>query len=747
MKSTLLLLACCCTAPLWGQQRPTTCCVKDAPTLQSYTLSASDKVPALSDGIFREYRLAVFMSYNELHSPKFKGDVEKIKAFWRELEAFLNDIYVRDLGVRFTIIEDERLIEREYHGAYTYDAGTGLINKAIGEDAYDAGLVLDFHDGGGIQGLASLGGVQFTARRAWAIVSSQDPITIAHELGHLFGAPHPFTRGAGLTGEGTEPGSGQSVVSYGYPYEKEFLSLESLAHMRTPTAAADWHLPTKHPNTHNTAPRIDRSRMKEVYRVPRNTFFTLPVYASDAEQDTLNYCFNQYGCTPSRPASFLVFPPQHDPILEFGRRYSDSGALLPGSDRLDVGDYRFWLSVSDALPTAEAIARKQAPLYDSYIANVSVVDATPFKITSELRKDYVMGEKVHLTWSVDKTFFPKGSKVRVLMSDDFGKTYRHVLLPSTDNDGACDVYLPQQLIEKVPTYSYTVPETGQKIDIWFASKGVLRLETIDDDVQYYDFTNKDVKGGGIEVKAAPVVFSGMPEKNYIEIAPTDSLPARPDVQAAVDGKPIAPVYSEQTEGRLTLRTWEVTHGGTTTGVQQFVVRREAPLPPPPVLIDSIALTPPTDTLKVGDTFRLSLVLLPDSATSKGVDWHLSDETVLTHLGDGRFSALTPGDCRVSVRTLDGSALEAWCDVHVHAPTGVAASSRAESREVQVQAHGLTLLLSGLSAGRSVVIYDLGGRPIAHALSRGGELRLTAPASGLYLLAVDGRFVQKVRVSD
>lgn len=97
--------------------------MKDAPTLQSYTLSASDKVPALSDGIFREYRLAVFMSYNELHSPKFKGDVEKIKAFWRELEAFLNDIYVRDLGVRFTIIEDERLIEREYHGAYTYKPG------------------------------------------------------------------------------------------------------------------------------------------------------------------------------------------------------------------------------------------------------------------------------------------------------------------------------------------------------------------------------------------------------------------------------------------------------------------------------------------------------------------------------------------------------------------------------------------------------------------------------------------------
>ena len=56
----------------------------------------------------------------------------KSKPSGKELETFLNNIYVRDLGVRFTIVQDERLIEKSYKGSYAYDAGTKLINAAIG---------------------------------------------------------------------------------------------------------------------------------------------------------------------------------------------------------------------------------------------------------------------------------------------------------------------------------------------------------------------------------------------------------------------------------------------------------------------------------------------------------------------------------------------------------------------------------------------------------------------------------------
>ena len=401
--------------------------------------------PSISDGIFREYRLAVFMAYEGFNSEKLGKDISKVKSFWQELEAYLNNIYVRDLGVHFTIIQDERLIEKTYKQVYNYNSGTNLINTAIGSDAYDIGIVVNYIDESGLQGLASLGGVQYQDRKGWAIVNSQDMVTIGHELGHLFGADHPFVSGAGLVGRYTEPKSGQSIMSYGYPYKDDFISLESLRMMRPITRKSDYKLPVtaKHTSSQNTAPQIDRTKMRAEYIVPQDTFFTIPVYASDAEQSSLLYTFNQFGCNKNNPATFPVFPPQHDSKLSFGRRYSSGGSIVANSDIVPVGNYQFWLSVSDALPINEAITKKQAPLYDGYIANVKVVPAIPFKITSEIKPQYSAGKKLHLTWAVDKTFFKKGSKVRIVMSDDFGETFSHILVPSTENDGECDVFLPQ----------------------------------------------------------------------------------------------------------------------------------------------------------------------------------------------------------------------------------------------------------------------------------------------------------------
>ena len=54
------------------------------------------------------------MANEGFRSEQLNQDVSKVKAFWKELETFLNNIYVRDLGVRFTIVQDERLIEKSY---------------------------------------------------------------------------------------------------------------------------------------------------------------------------------------------------------------------------------------------------------------------------------------------------------------------------------------------------------------------------------------------------------------------------------------------------------------------------------------------------------------------------------------------------------------------------------------------------------------------------------------------------------
>ena len=657
--------------------------------------------PTISDGVFREYRLAVYMTNEGFRSEQLNQDVSKVKAFWKELETFLNNIYVRDLGVRFTIVQDERLIEKSYKGSYAYDAGTKLINAAIGSDAYDIGIVVNYIEGGALQGLASPGGVKFQDRKGWAIVNSQEMITIGHELGHLFGADHPFVGGAGLVGRCTEPKSGQSMMSYGYPYKEDFISLESLRMMQPVTKASDFKLPAaaKHTTPTNTAPRIDRSKMRAEYRVPQGTFFTIPVYATDAEQSSLLYAFNQFGCHSGNPATFPVFPPQHDAKLSFGRRYGGA-SMIANSDEIPVGNYQFWLSVSDALPVEEAIAKKQAPLYDGYIANVKVVNATPFKITSNIASQYAMGQKLTLKWSVDKTFFKEGSKVRVVMSDDFGETFSHVLVPSTANDGECEVYLPQKLMEKFSTY----------FNIWFAGKGLIRLETIDDDFQYYDISNNALVDGGIEVVKSPVTFEVLPTNNYLKLAADGPLPPTPQVTAKVNNAPVVPSFSETTEGNMTIRTWRVQQGGEVFGGQQFIEREAAETPETPkeVKVQQITLTPSTSSVVVGESLQITVKVLPENATNTTLKWKITPENVLKPTAvSGQFTAQQVGEALVRAEAADGSGITAECKVLVKPRLVQSISLNATQKELIIgDAFSLTATAMPENATNRNVVWKL-----------------------------------------
>ena len=657
--------------------------------------------PTISDGVFREYRLAVYMTNEGFRSEQLNQDVSKVKAFWKELETFLNNIYVRDLGVRFTIVQDERLIEKSYKGSYAYDAGTKLINAAIGSDAYDIGIVVNYIEGGALQGLASPGGVKYHERKGWAIVNSQEMITIGHELGHLFGADHPFVGGAGLVGRCTEPKSGQSMMSYGYPYKEDFISLESLRMMQPVTKESDYKLPAtaKHTTPTNTAPRIDQSKMRAEYRVPKGTFFTIPVYATDAEQSSLLYAFNQFGCHSGNPATFPVFPPQHDAKLSFGRRYGGA-SMIANSDEIPVGNYQFWLSVSDALPVEEAIAKKQAPLYDGYIANVKVVNATPFKITSNIASQYAMGQKLTLKWSVDKTFFKEGSKVRVVMSDDFGETFSHVLVPSTANDGECEVYLPQKLMEKFSTY----------FNIWFAGKGLIRLETIDDDFQYYDLSNNALVDGGIEVVKSPVTFEGLPTNNYLKLAADAPLPPAPQVTAKVNNAPVVPSFSETTEGNMTIRTWRVQQGEKVYGGQQFIEREAAETPETPkdVKVQQITLTPSTSSVVVGESLQITAKVLPENATNATLKWNITPENILKPTAaPGQFTAQQVGEALVRAEAADDSGIKAECKVVVKPRLVQAISLNATQKNLVIgDSFTLTATLSPENTTNRNVIWKL-----------------------------------------
>ena len=416
-------------------------------------LAAEEAQPKIANTQeLRVYRLAMHIPYSTFTTSHFEEKVEKVKAFWANTEAFLNEMYMRDLGVRFEVVNDERLIikdetqetfARTRNASYVKDNSTIVINKLIGEYSYDVGISLVFTSSqkSHIRGLAYFEGVYQPNTKADAVAVLTKEV-IAHEIGHLFGGRHTFGSHKGSSAydsEKTELGSGTSVMSYGSP--RDFFSLSSIERIRqrltqVPAKAKDKTFATQ-------APRIDHSKVKNHYTIPKGTFFQFYIPATDPDSEQLLYTVNQHDVrngdeTPI--TQYTIYKPTTANPVTIKTEYNDSGTAVANSGLVHqtTGTFTFWLGVSDAQPQQAADYIVQ---YDLAETKVTVKEGTPFEITTTPKNKYKGGEKISLQWNVDATIFA-GTKVRVLLSDDLGKTFKHIVLAETANDGAEEVTLP-----------------------------------------------------------------------------------------------------------------------------------------------------------------------------------------------------------------------------------------------------------------------------------------------------------------
>ena len=102
-------------------------------------------------------------------------------------------------------------------------------------------------------------------------------------------------------------------------------------------------------------------------------------------------------------------------------------------------------------------------------------------------------------------------------------------------------------------------------------------------------------------------------------------------------------------------------GSSIEGVCQISVR------PRRVPVERLVVTPQATTLSVAEKLTLKAMVLPRSATEKGVTWHSSDETVATVDATGNVTAKALGTCQLIAQSNEaGSAVEGVCHLTVSA---------------------------------------------------------------------------------
>lgn len=429
-----------------------------------YSRSALSAIPG--DNVLRFYRMAVPVTYSAYYED-FDGDYNAVLQFWRDVEEFMNAVYV-PVGFCFDVIESRDLVmsKRNLIDESVYNApsfGTELLNEVISSSSYDIGMWVTHRDEyEENSGFSVENGAYMVSAKASGYAKT-DKWVVAHEVGHLLGANH------------TPSGEGSLMDQIG-----DFLSYPSIKRIRTACMERNAAYYSDEERTElvghdaggnyvygikvdNSAPRFVEEKMASVYEIPQGSCLSLAVYACDDERDRLRYL--AIGCdlatvgslTEEHFLDLASLAPQYGNIFDYAPAFSadlyydDFYYPVIGTDipNLYPGRYPVSILVCD-LPESEDYGyetMKHSPFYSNYAvweAVVQVVGGTPFNASlSPGNSSYSAGESVVVEWGVNDSYFTKESLLRITMSTNYGETFDYLLADSVPaTDGRCAVALP-----------------------------------------------------------------------------------------------------------------------------------------------------------------------------------------------------------------------------------------------------------------------------------------------------------------
>ena len=459
--------------------------------------SVSDVIPG--DNTLRYYRLAIPVTRSAFIED-LDGDYNNVIQFWRECEDFVNKMFA-PLGFCFNVVEDQKLVKSDYFPnedsdafIYTLQAnGTTNTNDLIGADSYDVGMWVHHRDiTAENSGLSAEGGVYSSAKGSG--YSKVDKWVVAHELGHMFGAPHT------TTGEGSLMDSGGD----------DFFSFPSIKKIRDLAVEKGTGCANKAIKVNNNAPVFVNANMNDVYKIPQGSCMAIPVYVNDADGDIL--AFSAIGCSSSTVGDiveggymphFASSIPQTGNVIDYRPEFSadifyddfyygKDGTDIPA---MDAGSYSIAILVNDVPASMEFDYLTSNPFYSNYAvwdATIQIVGGTAFKASMSPTKDcYSAGEQVTIKWGVNNNYFKADSRLRITMSTDYGKTFGYVLADDVPAlDGSKIVILPNVNVGNI--------DVDFKTAIRSMRGGIIRVEEIGG-VAYTLTTLSPENGGGFNI--------------------------------------------------------------------------------------------------------------------------------------------------------------------------------------------------------------------------------------------------------
>ena len=566
---------------------------KAVSNLRGADVTAQVEVPIHNSGEVYQFRVALLITPEVLD--EFNGgDEATVMAWWDKAEAELNGYYRNDVGIEIKVVKDSRLIMFENNtgydirngsGSLVSENGTPIVNSLIGEESYDLGLMIT-KGTGSLAGQASLGGASSRYRKACGFAVSRIT-TIAHEMGHLFGAEHTHYI---ADGDYTEPGSGRSIMSYGSP--RDFFSLGSIRYMRrllralnvyttperTPEAADYSHNSdiegTNMPYAYRESgvqPQIDDDLLAKEYVVTEGSNFQFHIPLKSPIDEPLLYAV--HGLDIALPMGANALQPVYKPTASSAQMFqpyyenptlvaADAQSLyIPFSDASRTGLFTF------------AAAVHQKSLYDSRKIRLLIIKGEPFSagITSPTNSQlYRWGSKLSVSWTPQTDVYGPNSRVRISLSTDFGQSFPYILADDLPNTGTWTGAFPYITIGQTAYHDYPQAING----------GTLKVEIIGEapyammpNMPYYRQNGETIYSGGFTLNASNARYffkdsatGGEPPAPYVCLESIDDLPATAPTLVAYyktnTSTTYNTTYAQTAEGRLIRRTWTATISGT-----------------------------------------------------------------------------------------------------------------------------------------------------------------------------------------